>query len=137
MRFTSKQELVDLLRFVEHQTVFVLESTIEIKTPKDFMLSMNGIVLFNSTCMCLQSIGEAIRKVDNKTEGKLFAFYPETPWKQIIGMRNIISHEYLSIDHDLIFDIVKEELPPLLTTLHRLLTNTDAGIHDEIFDSTH
>ena len=137
MRYTSKYELVDLLRFVERQAEFVIESTLEVKTADDFMLSMNGMVLFNSTCMCLQSIGEAIRQIDNKTNGQLFARYPDTPWKQIIGMRNIISHEYLSIDPDLIFDIVKEELRPLLVTLRRLLADTDAGLLDGILNPPH
>ncbi len=129
MRFTSKYELIDLLRFAEQQASFVLESTAEVSSVQDFLDSMSGMVLFNSTCMCLQSIGEAIRQVDNKTQGSLFAHYSEIPWKQIIGMRNIISHEYLSIDPDLVFDIVREELPPLRTILQRILADIAAAPH--------
>ncbi len=135
MRSTSKYELIDLLRFAEHQTSFALESTAEVNGVQDFLTSMSGMVLFNSTCMCLQSIGESIRQVDNKTQGRLFALYPEIPWKQIIGMRNIISHEYLSIDPDLVFDIVREELPPLQTTLRRLLADVAAGLHEAVLGS--
>lgn len=102
---------------------------------QDFLASVSGTVLFNSTCMCLQSIGEAIRQVDNKTGGELFNHYPQTPWKQIIGMRNIISHEYLSIDADLIFDIVCEELHPLLVSLRTVLSDIAEGHCDEILDA--
>lgn len=84
MQFTSKQALIDMLRFVESQTSFV------IKPP-----------------------------------------HTETPWKQIIGMRNIISHKYLSIDPELIFDITSEELSPLLASLHQILTDIDAGLRDK------
>lgn len=101
-----------MLRFVERQTVFVLETTADVKTYHDFLTNMSGMVLFNSTCMCLQTIGETIRQVDELTAGNLFARYPSTPWKQIIGMRNIISHEYLSVDTELVFDITREELAP-------------------------
>ncbi len=80
-----------MLCFVEHQTTFIIDSTTEVKSSNDFLVSMNGMVLFNSTCMCLQSIGEVIRKIDDKTNGQLFKLYPEIPWKQIISMRNIIS----------------------------------------------
>lgn len=132
MRFISKTEIVDLLNFVEHQTKFILESTAEIRSSNDFLISMNGMVLFNSTCMCLQSIGEVIRQVDDKTDGQLFKLYPQTPWKQIIGMRNIISHEYLSIDPDLIFDIIREELHPLKETLRHLQTDINANMHNEL-----
>lgn len=121
MRSISEEEIKDLLHFARQQADFILKSTADVQSKQDFLLSMSGMVLFNSTCMCLQSIGEAIRQVDNKTEGKLFSKYPEIPWKQIIGMRNILSHEYLSIDPDLIFDIISQEIEPLKETLGRVL----------------
>ena len=121
MRSISEEEIKDLLHFAQQQADFILKSTADVRSKQDFLLSMSGMVLFNSTCMCLQSIGEAIRQVDNKTEGKLFSKYPEIPWKQIIGIRNILSHEYLSIDPDLIFDIISQEIEPLRETLGRVL----------------
>lgn len=36
-------------------------------------------------------------------------------------MRNILSHEYLSIDPDLIFDIISQEIEPFKETLGRVL----------------
>lgn len=131
MQSTSKETLADLLRFVERQTIFVLKTTAQIESYHDFLSSDSGMVLFNSTCMCLQTIGETIRQVDDRTCGCLFAHYPTTPWKQVIGMRNIISHEYLSIDPELVFDITSSELHPLLTDLHRVLADIDAGLRDE------
>lgn len=71
--------------------------------------------------MCLQTIGEAIRQVDDQTQGSLFSHYPSTPWKRIIGLRNIISHEYLSIDPSLILDIVQNELIPLQASLKQVI----------------
>ena len=62
MRYLSKNELVDRLRFVESQTVFVLETTAKVNTANDFLMSQDGMVLFNSTCMCLQSIGDSRSK---------------------------------------------------------------------------
>lgn len=128
MQSTSDKQLADMLRFIERQTVFVLETTVGMDTYHDFLVSQSGMVLFNSTCMCLQTIGETIRKIDDCTQGRLFALYPTTPWKQIIGMRNILSHEYLSVDPELVFSIVREELQPMLTDLRRLLTDFEGGI---------
>lgn len=130
MQSTSKEELADMLRFVERQIVFTLDTTAQVKTYQHFLASQNGMVLFNSTCMCLQTIGETIRQVDDRTQGRLFTLYPETPWKQIIGMRNIISHEYLAIDPELVFDITREELYPLLMSIRRVLADIDAGLRD-------
>ena len=94
--------MLDLLNFVERQTAFIIRTTKSVKTYHDFLLSDTAMVLFNSTCMCLQTIGETIRQIDNRTRGQLFAHYEEIPWRQIIGMRNIISHEYLSVDPELV-----------------------------------
>lgn len=126
-----KYELEDLLRFVERQIVFTIESTKRVKTYHDFLTSMDATILFNSTCMCLQSIGETVKQVDDRTKGKLFVCYPITPWRQIIGMRNIISHEYLSIDHELVLSIVRDELPPLLEDIRRILADIDAGLREK------
>ena len=67
MRSISKQDLLDRLQFIDQQIQFILDSTESVRTIDDFLLSMNGMVLFNSTCMCLQTIGEAIRQVDDQT----------------------------------------------------------------------
>lgn len=131
MQSLSKEELADMIRFVERQIVFILETTAKVQTHHDFLTSQDAMVLFNSTCMCLQTIGETIKQVDDRTKGKLFALYPTTPWKQVIGMRNIISHEYLSVDPQIIFATVKVRLHPLLTDIRQILTDIDAGLRDE------
>ena len=131
MQSMSKQALIDMLRFVESQTAFIIKTTVRISNYQDFLNSDDGMVLFNSTCMCLQTIGETIRQVDDRTHGCLFSHYPEIPWRQIIGMRNIISHEYLSIDPELIYDITSKELPPLLASLHQILIDIDAGLRNK------
>lgn len=132
MRYLSKYEMLDRRRFVESQTVFVLETTDKIKTANDFLMSQSGMVLFNSTYMCLQSIGETIRQIDDHTDGKLFALYPTTPWKKIIGMRNFLSHEYFSIDPQVIFATVKTRLHLLLDDVRKVIADIDAGLRDDV-----
>ena len=121
MQYTSKEIILSMLTFALQQTDFVIESTKEVKEYRDFLTSMEATVLFNSTCMCLQTIGETIRKVDDKTEVKMFAKYPQTPWKKVIGLRNIISHDYLSIDHEVIFMTVKNRMEPLRNALEEII----------------
>lgn len=121
MQSTSDDIILSLLRFALQQTEFVMESTRHVKHHDDFMLSMDAVVLFNSTCMCLQTIGETIRKVDERTSGKLFCHYPSTPWKKVIGLRNIISHDYLSIDPSVIFMTVKNQMQPLKASLEEII----------------
>ena len=58
---------------------------------------------------------------------------PEIPWRKVFAMRNIISHEYLSVDPEIITDIVKHNLSPLLVVLYRIQDDLNAGKHDAIF----
>lgn len=134
MQSLSKRNIVDKLQFVEAQSVFILETTAKVKTHNDFLMSQDGMVLFNSTCMCLQSIGETIRQIDDNTNGCLFELYPDTPWKKIIGMRNFLSHEYFSIDPNVIFATIKTRIYPLLDDVRQILSDIDAGLRDSAFE---
>lgn len=70
--------------------------------------------------MRLQTIGETVKNIDNLTNHELLINYAGTPWRSIIGLRNIISHEYLSIDPEEIFKIVKVHLPGLLLAIQQI-----------------
>lgn len=82
--------MLDMLEFVRHQAQFIMDSTKDVVKVDEFLVSMTGMVLYNSTLMCLQTIGEALKNVDNLTgRNFLSVYYPQTPWKSIIFMRNI------------------------------------------------
>lgn len=67
--------------------------------------------------MRLQVIGETIKSIDDKTNQTLFVTYPQIPWRKVIGLRNIISHEYANIDYDIIWVVIHKYLSPLKTTI--------------------
>lgn len=43
--------------------------------------------------------------------------YPEIPWKNISGFRNVLVHDYLGVDLDVIWSVVEQELPGLESVL--------------------
>lgn len=59
--------------------------------------------------------------------------YKDIPWKRIIGLRNILSHEYAAIDPEAIFNTVKIGIPPLLATINSIITDIENGKHDSLF----
>jgi uncharacterized protein with HEPN domain len=70
--------------------------------------------------MRLQVIGETIKAIDEKTHKELFSNYPEIPWRKIVGLRNIISHEYANIDYEIIWSVIQKSLPELRTTIMKI-----------------
>lgn len=65
----------------------------------------------------IEVLGEAAGKVSQATREELAA----VPWRGIIGMRNRLIHGYASVDHDIVWDVVTEDLPQLIAELERAL----------------
>ncbi len=77
-------------------------------TPIQF-LEANEQMPFNATITLLIAIAEEIKKTDKK----LLQIEPDIRWQDISDMRNVLAHNYRGIDKDIVFDVVKNELPKL------------------------
>ncbi len=65
----------------------------------------------------LEILGEAARRVSSRFCNE----HPEIPWKEMVGLRNVISHEYDKVDYTRIYRIVHERIPELITLLEPLV----------------
>ena len=65
----------------------------------------------------LQIIGEAASKLS----ADLRIAHPEVPWPRIVGMRNVLIHDYLGIDIDIVWAAVERDLPPLRVQIQAVL----------------
>src|SRR3989304_3904896 len=63
----------------------------------------------------IEIIGEAARRVSNNGKATL-----PLPWSEIIGMRNLMIHEYDDVDLVIVWDTVKNDLPPLIASLEKI-----------------
>ncbi|MBU0607479.1 MAG: DUF86 domain-containing protein [Armatimonadetes bacterium] len=69
----------------------------------------------------LQVIGEASAALPEQVRTQA----PEVPWSRIVGMRNILVHQYFGVDLDVVWLAVSRDLPTLVATVTRLL---DEGV---------
>ena len=63
----------------------------------------------------LEIVGEAASRtpIDERAQ------HANIPWSQIVGLRNRLIHGYDSVDFDILWKIVSDDLPPLITALQK------------------
>ena len=109
----SKSLALDILLDIQSAIERLRERTKDVHDIDDFLGSTNGMILLVATCMLLIAIGEGLKNLDKVTEGKLLPTYPSIPWKQVKGLRDIISHHYFDVDPAQVMWIVSKEISPL------------------------
>ena len=67
-------------------------------------------------------LGEAARRVSSNFREK----QPQIPWREIIGLRNILAHEYGGVDHARLHATAVKDLPALIARLEELQSPDDS-----------
>jgi uncharacterized protein with HEPN domain len=65
----------------------------------------------------VEIIGEAATRVG----GEMKSANPQIPWREIIGMRNRLTHGYDTVDLKMLWDTISEDIPPLIADLEKIL----------------
>lgn len=65
----------------------------------------------------LEIIGEAANRVPAETQAQ----HPDIPWAQIISLRNRLIHGYDAVDLDILWQIIRHDLPVLIETLEKII----------------
>lgn len=117
----DKEETLHLLELIETTLSTIEERCKKIVTVDDFLLSDQGMILMDSVCMKIITVGESVKNLDKHTGKNLLVNYPEIPWRNVMGTRDIIVHHYFDIDADELFRIVKEDIPVLHTTINKII----------------
>jgi uncharacterized protein with HEPN domain len=65
----------------------------------------------------LHRIGESVARLDDEFKG----MHPSVRWRAMKGMRNLIAHEYGVVDHAIVWNALKRELPRDKAEVQRIL----------------
>ena len=69
---------------------------------------------------CIKQM-EIIGEASNHLSPELKSTYPDIEWAQIVGMRNVFAHEYFGIDSNLVWEIIKNDIPELKEKIVHIL----------------
>jgi uncharacterized protein with HEPN domain len=74
----------------------------------------------NATVHLVQIVGEAATRLTQEFKDE----HPEIPWDEIGGMRNRLVHDYYDINLDTVWNVVVEDIPPLIEWLENVLASS-------------
>ena len=108
------------LRIVEDMLKQILDSIHKLELwnepysdVNEMLSSPDGVKTLAADCMLIEAIGEGFKRIDERTKQQLLPTRPEIPWNAVKGMRNHIAHGYFDINNEMIWDVVKNDLPTL------------------------
>lgn len=117
-----------LLERIEESILLIQSQMGRINSPEDFVHSQDGMFTLSGICMQLIFIGESVKVINTKDKNYL-SQYPNIPWTSIMGLRDIIAHEYHRIDEEEIYNVIVNDLPHLLNQVRSMkmdiLTSND------------
>ena len=78
----------------------------------------NSTLIQDAVIRNLQVLAESSQRISDELKSKNI----EISWREISGFRNILVHDYLGIDCDTIWSVVEKDLPVLLGSLEKMLS---------------
>ncbi len=115
----SKDEIIDILNMMLHSLDLVRKRFNEIETADDFVITQYGTTLLDSISMRLQVVGESVKRIQ-KIDESVLKPYPNIEWDKIAKFRDLVSHHYENIDHEIVFDICESHIVELRSTLRQI-----------------
>ena len=98
----------DVNIFLEHilESISLIEEYTKGKKEKDFL---NSKQLQDAVIRRIEIVGEAVKNIPSDIKDK----FKDIPWRNIIGMRDILIHQYFGVDLTLTWKVIKENIPEL------------------------
>jgi len=113
----SSEELIDYILL----SIDLIEERFScIETGDDFLDTRTGLEKLDAISMRLQSIGEAIKNILKREPEVLLREKSSNYWSDIVKFREVISHHYIDIDAEIVFEICKDELPELKSAIKNI-----------------
>jgi uncharacterized protein with HEPN domain len=117
----DKKSAIELLNYIVESITLINERFQEINSSEDFLHDNKGLEKLDSISMRLQTIGEAVKNIYKRDPDILLSVQDKSYWSEIIRLREIISHHYIDIDSEIVYDICKDDIHKLKSIVASIL----------------
>ena len=100
-----------------------IDGVLDITAGLDIDTIVESFALIRATERAVQIISEAAKELPPDVR----ALEPDVPWRNIIGIGNLLRHEYYKIDTSVLDAILRLELPTLRLAVIRLIGQVKAA----------
>ncbi len=94
-------------------------SFIEKMSYEEFIVDQKTVY---ASIRAIQIIGEASKKIPEAVRSK----YPRIPWREMAGMRDKVTHEYFGVQMKVLWNTLKDDIPPLVDEMRKILLDVDS-----------
>ncbi|MBU4273426.1 MAG: DUF86 domain-containing protein [Planctomycetes bacterium] len=110
---TMRDDRTRLLHIRDHvaEAVALAEGKTRSELETDRLLNLSLVRL-------LEIVGQSAARVSEETQRQ----YPQIPWQDIAGLRDRLLHGYDTVDLDILWNIVHDDLPPLVERIQKAAT---------------
>lgn len=82
---------------------------------------LQTIIIQDAVIRNFEIIGEATKRLSKE----LRANYPDVPWQQVAGFRDILIHDYLKVNLNRVWGVIEQNLPELKMTVEIILQDLE------------
>ena len=85
---------------------------------KDHGTFVSDFITQDAVVRQLEIIGEATKRVSKDFRNN----YPDIPWADMAGMRDVLIHDYIDVDLEIVWKTIHADLPELHELIRQLIT---------------
>ena len=106
----------DNFTYIEHvlEAIGKIESYIK---DTDFEKFSQNDLVFDAVVREITIIGEASNRITDDFQKQ----YPDIPWHKVVSMRNVLIHDYMDVDKELVWETCRKNLPELKDIFSKIL----------------